>query len=44
MDFCKNCENARKHRDINFLTSDATSNYLSSEPNCYTTNIFSENL
>ena len=23
----------RKHRDINFLTSEATSNYLSSEPN-----------
>ena len=35
-------ENVRNHRDINLITTEARSNYLVSEPNSYTTKIFSE--
>ena len=42
----KNIENVRKHRDIIYLnlSQQKKRNYLVSEPNCYTTKFFTENL
>ena len=42
--FGKTIENVRKHRDIKLLTTEARRNYLVSELNYHTTNLFSENL
>ena len=33
-------ENVRKHRDIKLVPVEVTENYLVSEPNYYTTNLF----
>ena len=42
----KNIENVRKHRDIIYLnlSQQKKRNCLVSEPNCYTTKSFTENL
>ena len=37
-------ENARKHRDIQLVTTDKTKSYLVSEPNYHITKRFSENI
>ena len=37
-------ENARKHREIELVTTDKRRNQLVSEPNYHTTKYFSENL
>ena len=37
-------ENVRKHRDIKLVIIEGRRNYLVSEPNCYTTKIFTEHL
>ena len=42
--FGKTMENARKQRDIKLVTTERKRNYLVSEPNYHTTNIFTENL
>ena len=42
--FGKTMENVRKHRDIKLVTTDKRRNQLILEPNCHTTNWFSENL
>ena len=42
--FEKILENTRKHRDINFVTTETRRNYLVSEKNYDTTNFFSKNL
>ena len=42
--FGKAMENVRKHRDIKLVTIETRRNYLVSEPNYHTTNVFSENL
>ena len=39
--FGKTMENARKHRDIKFVTIERRRNYLVSEPNYQITNFFS---
>ena len=38
--FATTMENVRKHRDIKFITTERKRNYLVSEPNYHTTNIF----
>ena len=40
----KTMENVRKHRDIKLVTTERRINYLVSEPNYHTTNLFTENL
>ena len=40
----KNMENVRKHRNINFATTERRRNYLASEPNYHVTKFFTENL
>ena len=42
--FGKTKENVRKHRDIKLVTTEMRRNYLVSEPNYHSTQIFSENL
>lgn len=42
--FGKTMENVRKHRDIKLVRNDKRRNYLTSEPNYHTKNLFSENL
>ena len=42
--FGKTMENVRKYRDIKLVTTDKRKNQLVSEPNYYTTKLFSENL
>ena len=42
--FGKTVENVRKHRDIELVTTERRRNYLVSEPNYYTTKLFTENL
>ena len=42
--FEKTMENVRKNRDIELVTTEARRNYLVSEPNYHTTELFSENL
>ena len=42
--FGKTKENVRKHRDIKIVATETRRNYFVSEPNYYTTKIFSENL
>ena len=37
-------ENVRKHRDIKLVTTERARHYLVSEPNYYTTKLFTENL
>ena len=39
--FRKTMENVRKHRDIKLATTERRTNYLVSEPNCYTKKYFS---
>ena len=41
--FGKTMENARKQRDIQLGTTERRGNYLASEPNYHTANIFTEN-
>ena len=40
----KTMENVRKHSNIKLVKTEARWNYLISEPNVYTTNIFSDDL
>ena len=40
----KNMENVRKHRNIKFVKTERRRNYLVSEPNYHTTQVFTENL
>ena len=42
--FGKTLDNGRKHRDIKLVTTEARMNYLVSEPNYYTTKIFTSSL
>ena len=42
--FGKTTENVRKHRNIKLVTTDRRRDYLVSEPNYYTTKLFTENL
>ena len=42
--FGKSMENARKHGDIKFFTTERRRNYFVSEPNYHTTKFFTENL
>ena len=42
--FGKTLENARKHRDIKFVTTEKRKNYLVSETNYHTTRFSTENL
>ena len=42
--FGKTVENGRKYKDIKLVTTERRRNYLVSEPNYRTTNIFTENL
>ena len=42
--FGNTMENVRKHRDIKLVTADKRRNQLVSEPNCYKTKYFSDNL
>ena len=42
--FEKTMKNMRKHRDIKFVTTKGTRNYLVPEPNFHTTKIFTDNL
>ena len=42
--FEKTMKSMRKHRDIKFVTTKGTRNYLVPEPNFHTTKIFSDNL
>ena len=42
--FGKTKENIRKHRDIKLVTTEMRRNYLVSEPNYHSTQIFTENL
>ena len=42
--FGKSMENVRKHRDIKLVTTERRKNYFVSEPNCHTTEFFTENL
>ena len=42
--FGKSKENIRKHRDIKLVTTEMRRNYLVSEPNYHSTQIFTENL
>ena len=42
--FGKTSENVRKHRDIQFVTTERRRNYLVSEPNYHTTKCFRDNL
>ena len=36
----KTMESVRKYRDMKLVTTERKRNYLVSEPNCHTTNIF----
>ena len=42
--FEKTMKYVRKHRDNRIVTTERRRNYLVSEPNCYTRNLFTENL
>ena len=42
--FGKTMENVRKHRDIKLATTERRRDYLVSEPNCHTTEFFTEHL
>ena len=42
--FGKAMENVRKHRNVNFVTTEKRRNYLMSEPNYHATKFFTENL
>ena len=42
--FGKTMKSTGKHRDIKLVTTGAKRDHLVSEPNCHTTNFFSENL
>ena len=42
--FVKTMEDARKHRDIKFVTRKSRRSYLASEPNYHTTQFSAENL
>ena len=42
--FGKTMENVSKHRNIKFVTTERRRNYLVSQPNFYTTKVFTENL
>ena len=42
--FGKKNENVRKHKDIKIVKTEGRRNYLVSEPNYYTTTLFTENL
>ena len=42
--FGRNIKNLRKYRDIKPVITELKRNYLVSEPNCHTTNFFTENL
>ena len=42
--FRKAMEIVRKHRDIKLVKTDKIGNYLVSQPNCYVTKLFSEDL
>ena len=42
--FGKTTESVRKYRDIKLVTTERRRNYLWSEPNCYITKLFKENL
>ena len=42
--FGKTMENARKHRDIELVTTERRRNYLVSEPNYHTTKFFIKHL
>ena len=42
--FGKTMENVRKYRDMKLVTTERRRNYLVSEPNYHTTNLFTENL
>ena len=40
--YWKTMENVRKHRDINFLTTESARNYLEAESNYHTTKFLAE--
>ena len=42
--FVKTMENFRKHKDIKLATTERRRNYLVSEPNYHTKNVFTENI
>ena len=42
--FGKTMKNVQRHREIKLVTSEKRVNYLVSEPNCHTTNLFTGNL
>ena len=42
--FAKTMENVRKHRDIKLVITERRRNYLVSEPNYYTTKLFTKDL
>ena len=42
--FRKTTENVRKHKDIKFVTTEKSRNYLVSEPNYHAIKFFTENL
>ena len=42
--FDKTMKNVREHRDIKFVTTEKTRNYLLLEPNYHTTKLLFENL
>ena len=42
--FGKTMENVRKHRNVKLVTTERRRNYLVSQPNFYTTKVFTENL
>ena len=42
--FGKTVENVRKHRDIKLVTTERRRNFLVSEPNYHTKNLFTENV
>ena len=44
MQFWKNYENGRKHRDVKFVATENRRDYLVSEPNYHTTKFFTEHL
>ena len=44
VEFEKNYENVRKHRNIKLVTTEKRKDYLVSEPNDHTTKFFTENL
>ena len=44
VEFEKNYENVRKHRNIKLVTTEKRKDYLVSEPNDHTIKFFTENL